>query len=399
MLRFLVVLMQGSVVGRRSPTVVREWEAKAVWRVGPGRLVKADAGGRSIVFGPHPCVRRRAAWATASTKNYRDGPVSHEIAIYTRSHALSVSPKSRLRVLSHHLTVSLSGAASIPHESCCQTRPQHPDHAHVPLHPNINYAVHHQMETVSVPVSAGLPSPRSPTLSIASMILPENTLRSISPPPHLERPPSPPSGLYSHSNKSASTIRLATAPQRRQVSPQEKSPPLSSRSSRSTIRTMGSSDGSSKKSGASPPRNNDALASSPTIADAAFTTRTPNEWDEQRRFSNASSSVHSEDLENLKWPGFGGNSSFDDSGVMLGDDEDEERDHFPGDASGDPEADNDRWLDGQSEAGEEYSSAALSRRAEQILANAKKRLNVSNAGEGITYCGSTLTVPGHGRKS
>jgi hypothetical protein len=56
MLRFLVVLMQGSVVGRRSPTVVGEWEARAVWRVGPSRLVKADAGGRSIVFGPHPCV-------------------------------------------------------------------------------------------------------------------------------------------------------------------------------------------------------------------------------------------------------------------------------------------------------------------------------------------------------
>jgi hypothetical protein len=82
MLQFLVVLMQGSVVSRRSPTVVRKWEARAVWRVGPGRLVKADAGGRSIVFGPHPCVRRRAAWATASTKIYRDGPVSHEIAIY-----------------------------------------------------------------------------------------------------------------------------------------------------------------------------------------------------------------------------------------------------------------------------------------------------------------------------
>ncbi|KAF2652877.1 hypothetical protein K491DRAFT_604054 [Lophiostoma macrostomum CBS 122681] len=237
------------------------------------------------------------------------------------------------------------------------------------------------MVAAPVHVPAGLPSPRSPTLSCAEMILPESSLRSLSPTPYVERPPSPPNILYTHSNRSAATIKLASAPQgRRGPSPGIKSPPLSAQSSRSTLRTMGDSDGSSRRSGSGGggARDTALLASSPTIADA-LSSHPPNNWiaQPQRRISNGSSSVHSDDLENMKWPGF--DARFDDSGVVM--DEEEEHDQFPSQVRVD-DADNDPWLsspiDEHSEAGDddEFSSAALSRRAEMILANAKKRLNV-----------------------
>lgn len=80
----------------------------------------------------------------------------------------------------------------------------------------------------------------------------------------------------------------------------------------------------------------------------------------------------------MRWPAFDGPGAFDDSGVVLEeDDEDEEQhDQFPEATSPEEDVDNDQWLDEQSEVDDEASSAALSRRAEMILANAKKRLNV-----------------------
>lgn len=129
-----------------------------------------------------------------------------------------------------------------------------------------------------------------------------------------------------------------------------------------------------------PGANNDHVASSPTIQDA-LSSHLPNDWSshpQPRRFSNTSSSVHSEDLENIKWPGFAESGGFDDSGVVLEDDDDE-NDDLPVDVRGDNAIGKDRWTDGQSDSEEdngEYSSAALSKRAEIILANAKKRLNV-----------------------
>lgn len=234
------------------------------------------------------------------------------------------------------------------------------------------------MAAKPLPVSVALPSsPRSPTLSDAGMILPEaDPLRSYSPNPYIERPPSPPSLLYAHSNRSAHTIKLGSAPQGwRGPTPPVRSPPLSAQSSRSTLRIMGDSGAAPKTPGA----DNDNLASSPTIQDA-LSSHPPNGWggqpQQQRRFSNTSSSVHSDDLENIKWPGFAEPGNFDDSGVVLEDEE--EQDHFPVDVRGDDDIENDRWMDGQSDVDDDdiYSSAALSRRAEIILANAKKRLNV-----------------------
>ena len=83
----------------------------------------------------------------------------------------------------------------------------------------------------------------------------------------------------------------------------------------------------------------------------------------------------SEDFEN--WPGFDSHDAFD-SGLGL--EEQEKRDHFPGDEQHGDDMDGDRWgqhSSGSDENDDPYSSAALSRRAEIILANAKKRLNVS----------------------
>ncbi|KAJ4296548.1 hypothetical protein N0V90_006593 [Kalmusia sp. IMI 367209] len=218
---------------------------------------------------------------------------------------------------------------------------------------------------------SGLPSPRSPTLSEISMILPHGeALRSVSPPPFAQRPPSP-SSFYAHSNRSTHTIKLDTAPPGRRSSPQIKSPPLSAQSSRSTLRNMKTSEAAAK----SPSAHDDALASSPTVHDGLLNSE-PSDFNSpsQRRLSTTSS-LNSEDLETIRnrWPGFD-SQGFDDSGVDL---EDEEtQDQFPV-ANADNEPANDRWLDGRNDEDEDtYSSDLYSKRAEMILANAKKRLNV-----------------------
>src|SRR6186713_3323789 len=217
------------------------------------------------------------------------------------------------------------------------------------------------MASEPLPVSVELPSPRSPTLSDAGMILPEaDSLRSYSPDLYIERPPSPPS-LYSHSNRSTHTIKLAPAPQAwREPSP-FRSPPLSSYSSRSTLRNL--SDSGAR----SPGRMNDHLASSPTIQDA-LSSHPPNGWGSQHhRDSSSTSSLDSEDLDKMKWAGFAEEAPIDDSGVALDEDQDEkqeeiEQDQAPIDVKENYDAKSKRWTDEQSEGEEDedmYSSAAL----------------------------------------
>jgi hypothetical protein len=219
--------------------------------------------------------------------------------------------------------------------------------------------------------AGGLPGPRSPTLSDAGMILPDNGhVRAVSVSSHMERPPSPPV-LYTHANSSHVKLASAPPPSRRRASQQTKSPALSAQSSRSTLRNMGDSGAASKHA----PLHDDALASSPTIQNA-LRSPSPETWTPQykRRASDASSML-SADFEN--WPGFDSHDAFEDSGLGL--EEQEKRDHFPGDTKnrhgeGDPWRS--RHSSGSDESDAPYSSAALSRRAEIILANAKKRLNV-----------------------
>lgn len=125
----------------------------------------------------------------------------------------------------------------------------------------------------------------------------------------------------------------------------------------------------------------DALASSPTVHDGLLSPHA-NDWNNpsQRRLSSTSSSSDSDDFETMKkWPGFDSHSGFDDSGVGLDevDEDGEEHDQFPVDVKADDEKDNERWLNEESDDEDShYSSDLYSKRAEMILANAKKRLNV-----------------------
>lgn len=275
---------------------------------------------------------------------------------------------------------------------CCTRRL--PDHVQIPQRANI---AEHPRTLASMAIAAkqGMSSSqRSPTLSDAGMILPgfeAERVRSTS--PVFERPPSV-SALYD----AYQSPKLSFPPQnRRRFSQQKQSPPLSAQSSRSTLRDMGDSGADPKRS---PPRN-DKLASSPTIdANASHDHHAAGSWEEQeqRRFSTASSML-SEDFEN--WPGFDSHENFDDSGVDL-----EEQERRGGTSNGpvkgsDDSMENEQWMHGrQGESDEDdiddpYSSAALSRRAELILANAKKRLNVCAARYGLLVA-RPLTATGYG---
>lgn len=134
------------------------------------------------------------------------------------------------------------------------------------------------------------------------------------------------------------------------------------------------------------PYQTDTLASSPTLQDHADMAR----WEaqEERRLSDeSSSSVHSDDLENMKWPGFDSTPGADEESVVLDEEEEEKFGSFPkvvdSDESVDNDNDNDQWLGPKSEdendnkvKEEDLFQDPLSRRADLILANAKKRLNV-----------------------
>ncbi|KAL5118261.1 hypothetical protein ACEQ8H_003771 [Pleosporales sp. CAS-2024a] len=223
---------------------------------------------------------------------------------------------------------------------------------------------------VAAPARPGHNGARSPTLSDAGMILPAAPLRSLSPDLHPARPPSPPA---LRPPAAAGHVQLALAPQaRRRVSPQPRSPALSSQSSRSTLRTMADAAPRAKHALS----RADTLASSPTVHHGLHTA-SPKPWTPQRpRRASGASSTLSDDLDN--WRALDAHDAFDDSGLGL--EEQEKHDHFPGDKTHHDDLDPDAWLGPHSPASDHsddpYSSAALSRRAEIILANAKKRLNV-----------------------
>ncbi|KAG9186612.1 hypothetical protein G6011_09720 [Alternaria panax] len=226
--------------------------------------------------------------------------------------------------------------------------------------------------------TASRPAPhgqRSPTLSDAGMILPSFAVdferEEALPTPSPERPPSP-SDLYKHAN--SSRVRLSSAPHgRRRASQQTKSPSLSAQSSRSTLRNMPDLEATPKSVLA----RDDAYASSPTIQNA-LNSHSSSNWHGQdhHKISPTSSSIFSEDFEH--WPGFDSHDSFEDSGVDL--EEQEKRNHSTQDSDAGDGMGNERWHEdrasGSDDDDDPYSSAALSRRAEIILANAKKRLNV-----------------------
>jgi hypothetical protein len=119
----------------------------------------------------------------------------------------------------------------------------------------------------------------------------------------------------------------------------------------------------------------EALASSPTLRENGSTSRLVDWKAQSRKSSDGSSSVHSDELANMKWPGFDSTGGADEESVVLEDDEDKYA-TFPKVAdSDDVSMNDDPWLGPRS--GEDDDEDLLSKRADMILANAKKRLNVS----------------------
>jgi hypothetical protein len=164
---------------------------------------------------------------------------------------------------------------------------------------------------------------------------PSDARSTSSPPPYVERPPSP-STLFPRRSLSPST---------------------STTSSHSTLRNMSNAE----------PAHHDATQSGASDTWSPHDHTNDHDYDhehDQRRASVASTML-SEDFEN--WPGFStdtnNHSGSSPRNPYAVDDTDNENDD---DDESDP-----------------HSSAALSRRAEIILANAKKRLNVGAPDNGV----------------
>jgi len=111
-----------------------------------------------------------------------------------------------------------------------------------------------------------------------------------------------------------------------------------------------------------------ALASSPTLRSSPYLSDPTPAPRASSRISNSSSSIHSEDLDDIRWPRLYGQDA--EESVVL----DEEEDRFGFFPKSDDDTEADAWLGAR---GDENSEDFLSRRADIILANAKKRLNVS----------------------
>lgn len=231
--------------------------------------------------------------------------------------------------------------------------------------------------------------PPSPTLTNPDLILPDQGSAArlhTDIPAFRQRPPSPSQILrkvnsrtqfespYAQSQRSANSLVDSS---------ETRTPPLSRRSSK--LEDRDELDTTPKGSGY-------LTGGGPVVGSSSSTTlREPQKLHANsfgaplsKRWSNTSSSVHSEDfasLESLKWPGFDAGDDVDeDDGIeLIDEDEEEQFGSFPDAVSGtytNGDEDARRRLDEDDDDDDPYSPNALSRRADMILANAKKRLNV-----------------------
>lgn len=115
----------------------------------------------------------------------------------------------------------------------------------------------------------------------------------------------------------------------------------------------------------------DTLASSPTLREPPAGKPSAN-TNGDRRWSNGSGSVHSVDIENMHWPDFEGPSEADEESV-ISPEEEEQLGALPEIADSEDPATDEQWLNGPTD---NFEDDPLSRRADIILANAKKRLHV-----------------------
>jgi hypothetical protein len=221
-----------------------------------------------------------------------------------------------------------------------------------------------------------LPLP-SPTLTNPDMILPDCDPGRESPSPTFrsQRPPSP-----------SALIRQLTPPQqhvhhvqlerpppgRRSASPRVISPAVSKRPSFATLPNISETELTPKKEAP----YNDAIASSPTLRNTPSVS-TIDTWRTAtgRKASVDSDSPHSDEMETNQWQGF------DFGGQEAQTEEQEDLDRvgpLPQIANVEDDVENDQWMENdEDDDADAFGHNALSRRAEMILANAKKRLSVS----------------------
>jgi hypothetical protein len=216
-----------------------------------------------------------------------------------------------------------------------------------------------------------MPQPPSPTLTNPEMILPfDMGNRAYTPsPPRGNQTPSPaatPPGLsrplaYGNGMQNSYVNFSRTSPQsHHRIS-----------SALSDIEEVETTPKGSRYANFKP----QALASSPTIRENGTTSPLVDWKAHSRQLSDGSSSVHSDELADMKWPGFDSAHGADVESVALEDEEDKYT-TFPKVAdSDDVSVADDPWLGPR--AGEDDDEDLLSKRADMILANAKKRLNVS----------------------
>lgn len=257
-----------------------------------------------------------------------------------------------------------------------------------------------------------LQRPLSPALSNPDLILPDSEPSSEYP-RYVERPPSPSQiirkvqsqGRIASNNNRAigghlaknyyggTTKRLNWQVQEPQVlqidahvrAHEVRTPPLSRKSS--NLEDIDELDATPTRADYDRHIPDEVLASSPTLKQITPLDRLTPDWNPpklERKWSDASSSVHSDDfesLESLKWPGFDGpageDGDADEGSVMLDGEEEDSFGSFPEKRESDGDGDQEKFEGAKTgNENDPYSPDALSRRADVILANAKRRLNV-----------------------
>ncbi|KAL1306925.1 hypothetical protein AAFC00_005568 [Neodothiora populina] len=213
-----------------------------------------------------------------------------------------------------------------------------------------------------------LPIPGSPTLTNPDMVLPDRDSISWSTPPRSSRPPSP-SYLLKRPRQEQTSDHHEESRESVQRSNSKRSPPRRS----SATAQQGLVLQASPARRAQYRYSDVALGSSPTVSYAyASGTRDRFLEDEQKRLSMSASSICSDDLKAMRSSAFVGFDSSRDDG-----EEDEDDTSTLGDTELDLATPSEKWHAGdQIEPPETEESAVTLMRAEMILANAKKRLNL-----------------------
>lgn len=220
------------------------------------------------------------------------------------------------------------------------------------------------MARVSADAHTLLINPPSPALTNPDLILPFDGFAPLSGSPPRKQPPSPPDSdaAIGTWNNHGTQLNYSI--------PMRHSPALGYGTALSIIDEV-----ETTPSLYSSHHGSDAVRSTPTLKNTSSSSlRLDPGWDpkHQRRWSNGSGSIHSDDIENMHWPDFEGPSEVDDESVVL--DDEEQLGDLPKIADPEDFTNDEQYVSSHVDSLEDDP---LSRRADMILANAKKRLHVS----------------------